>query len=241
MMIADINNANDKIDNQRHLQSKIVESNDWSQNDSKVSNDHSIVDNCSQNCERSENIDMISCPNDRIISMSNNKNEKLDKKDKMSKLCNKKDKTCQEKVIIKRGKIRWSPKLKLSPTSKDTIVRPKKSATPVKKLAAPVRSLKWMDKSDVKDKTEDKMTDTDKNIKPSKVKLIIEAFENNMKVRDTEAVNNDNIEVKNKCKDAFKLMMESSKKFGGGQTPSPGRKVQKRRNLSLRTSTGKKK
>ena len=77
-------------------------------------------------------------------------------------------------------------------------------------------------------------------MKPSKVRLIINEFEENIKVKEAKTVKGDGNSARTDCKNAFKVLMESSKKLGGGITTSPGGKNIRKRKLSLKTRDGKK-
>ena len=75
----------------------------------------------------------------------------------------------------------------------------------------------------------------------SKVKLIIEAFEKNVKCGQDAKNEKDIIEVNKtvkRKKDAFKVLMESSKKLGG-RTPSPSRKHPRKKMIGQRNNMEK--
>ena len=112
-----------------------------------------------------------------------------------------------EKGIVKRMKVKWSPK-------------PKSKVSPKIKV--------------IGGKSEEKSTPSkmSKKNNDTKVKLIIKEFEKNIEVGDAYANKNVTPTKNSKYRDAFKILMESSSKFGGGTKPSPGsiRKRKKRNN-----------
>ena len=118
----------------------------------------------------------------------------------------------REKIIVKRDSIRLltSPKIKL----KSDFVSPKGK-----------RSVLKGDKKESKDKIHKIQSIKETNSSKSKVKDIINAFENNVKVEGDTPVNAD----KEKVKDAFEVMMgKSINNWGELSSRSPRQKSLKR-------------
>ena len=91
-------------------------------------------------------------------------------------------------------------------------------------------------KTDKTDKTVIVSKEKDKETKTSKIKLIIDAFENNIQLNNKASREPDNIDVqkyKKPTKDAFKVLMGSSQNLGT-LTPSPRRKNPKTKVIGQR-------
>ena len=122
-----------------------------------------------------------------------------------------------DKIIVRRDKIRWSPnkKLKLTPS----------------KIGIGKKLL--IEKGSKKDKISTPVkTNVVKEIKTSKVKLMVEAFEKNINMEGASRKRSDVVDLSSIAgkMNAFQVLMDNSRRFGE-TTPSPRRKNPRKKTI----------